>query len=207
VSPPPAGGKGARPLLVRQLDVARRAAELLDEKRAALVRDERALASAMRRADAALAVALGEAERWWQRAAVVGGRRGARLALGSTAALARVDVRTTERLGVRHAAAVVTLGPVPSTALVGAGGAALALATRRQREALGLAAAAASARESHRRVAAELARTTRRLRAIEWRFIPRHERALAALVLALDEAEREDATRVRWASRRRALRR
>ena len=45
--------------------------------------------------------------------------------------------------------------------------------------------------------------TTQRLRAIEHRWIPEHERALAALELALDEADREDTIRVRWVVRRR----
>jgi len=54
------------------------------------------------------------------------------------------------------------------------------------------------------RIDAELAATTRRLRALERRWIPAHEEALAALSLALDESEREDAIRGRWFVERRA---
>ena len=41
-----------------------------------------------------------------------------------------------------------------------------------------------------------------RLRAVERRWIPEYETALAALELSLDESEREQGTRVRWVLRR-----
>ncbi len=43
----------------------------------------------------------------------------------------------------------------------------------------------------------------RRARAIERRWIPRHEAALAALELGLEETEREEAVRLRLLARRR----
>jgi V/A-type H+-transporting ATPase subunit D len=48
----------------------------------------------------------------------------------------------------------------------------------------------------------QLGRTARRLRALQQRWIPQHERALAQLDLALDENQREQAVRVRWISGR-----
>ena len=51
-------------------------------------------------------------------------------------------------------------------------------------------------------LSAELARATRRLRALQKRWIPQHEAALAQLDLALDENQREQAARVRWLIRR-----
>ncbi len=42
--------------------------------------------------------------------------------------------------------------------------------------------------------------TTLRRNAIERRWIPAHEVAAAELALGLDELEREDGTRVRWAT-------
>lgn len=56
----------------------------------------------------------------------------------------------------------------------------------------------AAARAALDRMDAELASTARRLRALERRWILAHEEALAALALALDETEREDALRARW---------
>jgi len=194
-------GKSARPWLVRRLAVAERAAELLDLKRVALQREEAALVGRAAHARSALAEALGDAQRWWDRAAVVGGRRGTRLAAGLIPPAA-VHVTWSTRLAVtRPQAAITVAGAV--TAQVGAGGSALGQAAHGYGESLKLAAEAAALEEAHRRVAAELARTTRRLRAIEWRWVPQHERALAALDLALEEAERADGARVRWAVRRR----
>jgi V/A-type H+-transporting ATPase subunit D len=54
-----------------------------------------------------------------------------------------------------------------------------------------------------RQVRTELRATIRRLRAVERRWIPEYETALAALELSLDEAEREQGARVRWVVRRR----
>jgi vacuolar-type H+-ATPase subunit D/Vma8 len=51
-------------------------------------------------------------------------------------------------------------------------------------------------------VTIELAETTRRERAIERRWIPEHEAALHRLELALDEREREEVARARWAAGR-----
>ena len=57
-------------------------------------------------------------------------------------------------------------------------------------------AAATAARE---RLEEALEETSRRLRAVRDRWVPDLEARLAALDLALDEAEREEIVRVRWA--------
>jgi vacuolar-type H+-ATPase subunit D/Vma8 len=82
------------------------------------------------------------------------------------------------------------------------GGAALEPAAAAHRRAVEAAARYAAARSSHRRVAAELALTARRLRTIERRWLPEHERALVELELRLDEEEREESGRIRWAAER-----
>ena len=46
---------------------------------------------------------------------------------------------------------------------------------------------------------AQLAATARRQRAIERRWIPEHEAELRRIALTLDEREREDIARVKWA--------
>ena len=48
-------------------------------------------------------------------------------------------------------------------------------------------------------IEAELAATARRQRAIERRWIPEHETELRRIALTLDEREREDIARVKWA--------
>jgi vacuolar-type H+-ATPase subunit D/Vma8 len=152
-------------------------------------------------ARAALDRAVADAQAWWDRAALVGGRRGARLADAATRP-ASASVTSSTRLGVVRPHATVTVGE-PRPGLVGAGGSALGEAARHYRDAVLEAAGVAALEEAHRRVTEELARTTRRLRAIEWRWLPLHRQALATLELALDEAERVDAARVRWAVRAR----
>jgi V/A-type H+-transporting ATPase subunit D len=191
-------GKAARPWLLRSLEVARRAGELLDEKRVALLREHEALRRAAAAHRAELEAVLDASERWWEQAALVGGRRGARLVTADVPP-ARIAVTWATAVGVTHPVARLETADAHVPALVGAGGGALRAAAAGYAGALRLAAATAQAEAAERAVAAELARTTRRLRAIEWRWIPQHETALAALELALDEAERAEGTRVRWA--------
>jgi vacuolar-type H+-ATPase subunit D/Vma8 len=57
----------------------------------------------------------------------------------------------------------------------------------------------AAAQAAHRRILAELGRTRRRLRGLEARAIPAYEEALTLLELQLDENEREDLIRTKWA--------
>ena len=82
------------------------------------------------------------------------------------------------------------------------GGSTVALAAQAHERALGAAAAHAAARMAHDAIAAELATTTRRLRAIERRWIPQHEAELARLELRLEEVELEDVARAHWAQER-----
>jgi hypothetical protein len=77
------------------------------------------------------------------------------------------------------------------------------LAVVAHRAALEAALEVAAARTAHARLSLELAATVRRLRAIESRWLPMHEQALTALEQALDENDRADGTRIRWASRHR----
>jgi vacuolar-type H+-ATPase subunit D/Vma8 len=78
----------------------------------------------------------------------------------------------------------------------------VALAARAHAAAVGAAAAQAAACAAYDAVAAELAAATRRQRAIERHWIPQHEAALARLELTLDERERDEIARARWAASR-----
>ena len=196
-------GRAGRLWLIHRLDVALRGADVLDQKRLALLRQRARLAAVLEETRSDWERAAREAETWWNRAAVLGGERMLELAAagGSTRAEVRVEWRNS--LGVVHPAeADVTTGgpPVPP------GSSALAYAAGAHAHALEAAARYGATRMAYERTEAELRATALRLRALERRWIPEHERALAARELALDETEREDAVRNRWVIRRTAAR-
>jgi V/A-type H+-transporting ATPase subunit D len=193
---PPAGRAG-RLWLVRRLAVARRGQDVLEQKRRALLHRLDQLEAQLEEARRDWRREATEAETWWQRAAVLSGERPLELASGSQRGEAEVRVVWRNTLGVVHPDTVDV--SVPAGELFPAGGsAALAYAAQAHGRALEAAARLGAVQTAHRRAAAELRSTTQRLRAIERRWVPEHERALASLELALDEADREDAARVRW---------
>ncbi len=196
-------GKAARMVLRRQLVVARRGAELLSRKRQALLAEQRRLRDAAAASAAEWAEALAEAERWLARAALLdgaerdgahrrlhGARRGADDRLGAADGH-RPAAHRRPRAGTRaaHLHAGRELGPALRGARLPPGHPSSRRAGRRaDRARTGL----------H-----ELAAVARRSRAIERRWIPRHEADLAALELSLEETEREEAARLRLLARRR----
>ncbi len=195
-------GRAGRPWLVRRLAVARRGAEVLDEKRRGLLRERARLAESVDEAQEAWERAAREAETWLRRALLVSGRRAFELARFYVPERADVHLEWRRSLGVVYpSSAEVTLPATPDLVAPG-GSSALATAAAAYGRAVAAGAHAAALRAAHDRVEAELAATTRRERALERRWIPAHEEALAALALALDETEREDAVRGRWFAER-----
>jgi len=95
------------------------------------------------------------------------------------------------------AASEVTVPDLPRLSALGASSATV-LAAHAGREATQAAVRYAVAQRADAELTAELARAARRLRALQQRWIPQHEQALAELDLALDENQREQAARVRW---------
>ena len=194
--PPP--GRAGRQWLVRRLEVARRGADVLDQKRRALLAERRRLAAQ-----------LDQAERQWLecarlaidanlRALALAGERQLRLAAGGNREVA--EIRITGRRVIGTVVPVLDKLRAPDPAdLLPIGGPSVALSAAAHARALEAAAAYAAVRAGHEAVTNELAVTSRRLRAIERRWIPRHEQALARLEFSLDESEREDIARVRWA--------
>jgi V/A-type H+-transporting ATPase subunit D len=179
--------------------VARRGAELLDEKQRALMRERRRLqplAAEARRDWERLAVA---AERWLTRAAVLGGQHQTELARTGSGP-AEVTVRWRAILGVPCPFDAHVAVPVQAELSARGGSAALLAAADAHRRAVHAAVNLAMLEGALQRVEAELRATTLRRNAIEHRWIPAHEEALAALDLTLEELEREDAVRVRWAT-------
>lgn len=192
-------GRAGRIWLLRRLEIARRGVEVLDQKRQALLREQQRLAADLAGIARAWDLKAREATAWNDRALALAGERRLRLAALHTPVECRVEVEWRNTLGtVFPAAASVGFGPAPDLVALG-GGAGVALAARAHAEAVAAAAAAATAQAAYDAVTAELTATTRRQRAIERRWIPSHEEELHRLGLALDEREREDIARVRWA--------
>lgn len=191
-------GRAGRPWLVHRLEIARRGAELLDEKCRALAHERRRLEPLAVRAREAWERAAAEAELRMARAAVLGGQP--QLELARTApAVAQVTVRWRTILGVRcpvEADVTTTSAGDP----VAGGGAALLAAAGAHREALEAAVRLGVLDAGLRRIEQELRATALRRNAIQHRWIPAHEAAIAELALTLEELEREDGTRVRWAT-------
>jgi vacuolar-type H+-ATPase subunit D/Vma8 len=194
-------GRAGRLWLLRRIDAGQRGGEVLDQKRQALAREELRLRAEAESAEEEWRRAAAEARTWLGRAALLGGERSLGLASFYAGAPAEVEISWRNTLGVVHPAEA-TMAPPAATAAGPLGTAALAPAAAAHRRALEAAARVAVATAGHRRIAAELALTARRLRTIERRWLPEHERALRALELRLDEEEREESGRIRWAAER-----
>lgn len=195
-------GRAGRLWLMRRLEVAERGHEVLDQKRQALLREEGRSRARLLRAERDWDESAAEARRWLVRAALLGGERSVGLARFYAGDDARVEVTWRNTLGVVHPAEAVLAPPLARRTDAFVGTSALVQCAEAHRRALEAAAAFAVAQRSHERVAAELGRTIRRLQAIERRWLPHHRQALESLELRLDEEEREEAVRLRWASRR-----
>jgi V/A-type H+-transporting ATPase subunit D len=140
-------------------------------------------------------ISVADAEAWCARAVVSGGRDELRRATGGGDG---ADVKLTwiTQAGVTYpSTASVELPPPPEQPA----NAALACARDGYRRAVDVAVRHAAASAAAARVAAERAATIRRLRAIEHRWVPALEQELAEMDVQLEETEREEITRLRWA--------
>jgi len=193
--PPP--GRAGRVWLAERVEVARRATELLEHKQQLLRREQRRLAELAERTGRNWRALAGEADTWNARALVSGGRDDLLRAASVTGA-AQARLEWTTQAGVIYPSSAAVALP-PLSALTGS--AALAQAASACRSALDAAVQHAAAATASSRVNSELAATTRRLRAIRDRWLPRLDTQLSELDLRLDETEREEITRLRWAGR------
>jgi V/A-type H+-transporting ATPase subunit D len=195
-------GRAGRLWLERRLEVATRGADVLDQKRRTLLQQQQILATRRSETEAAWERQAAEAARWNDRAATIAGPRRLRLAGLHRQTRAELKIGWRNALGaVFPADATVQPGEPPDFVALG-GGSSVTLAAEAHAEALKAAAAFAVARAAYEAVSAELAATTRRLRAIERRWIPEHQAALRKLELSLNQSELEDAIRVRWVLKR-----
>lgn len=195
-------GRAGRLWLRARLEAARRGAEVLDRKRAALLhRHARAKAEA-EEARGAWREAVRAAGRWSARAGLVDGPGRLDLLARHGRGDAELEVVWSSMMGARipSAARVAVPEPAPISAL--GGSSAAVEAARAGADVVRAAVRYALAERTERELADELRRTSVRARALRERWIPEHEAALARLDLALDEAQREEASRVRWLVRR-----
>jgi V/A-type H+-transporting ATPase subunit D len=193
-------GRAGRLWLRDRIASAESATGLLDHKRRELesesLRMERILGQRLRAWHAAVA----EAERWLGRVRTTDGGRALQLAAALEPGEARVVLQWRQVMGVHYPTEFQIELPSPPAVASLDGGAALAFALDAYRRAVRAAVAHAVARTAHARIRADLARTIRRLRALELKAIPAHEEALRELEVTLDEKDREDAVSARWAA-------
>ena len=199
-APPP--GRAGRIWLERRLEVARRGADVLDQKRRTLLREQQRLAARVIEAEAEWIRCAADARDWNDRALALAGARRLRLAALHRRGRARVRVEWRKALGTSFPADAVVAPPPPTDLVALGGGSSVALAARSHSQALAAAAAYAALRAAWEAITTELVATTRRLRAIERRWVPEHEAALHRLELVLEARELEDAVRARWALER-----
>lgn len=193
--PPP--GRSGRLWLARRLETARRAAGLLDQKRRALLAEERRLSGEAEAAAAGWERAAREAGRWSRRAVVLAGERQFGLVRAHTRETATAEVRWRSWMGVTYPAAAIVRAGRPGPSALG-GTAALDAAAAAHARAVEAAVRQAVLSRALELVRAELALTGIRQRALERRWAPMLSDAIARLEAALDELEREDGVRARW---------
>ncbi|WP_369386542.1 V-type ATP synthase subunit D [Streptomyces sp. CG1] len=191
-------GRAGRLRLRRSLATALRGSDLLDRKLRLLLDREGAERRAAEEAGRVWRERLAEAESWLVRGVMLGGEQA--LAEAVPADQASVEVEWDALMGARHPAAVAWTGPVRSPAEPTPSNTALEHAETAYRAAVRAAADHAAHRSAAELLAAEAARTRQRVRALRHHWIPRLRGDLAAVELALEEAEHEEAVRRRWAA-------
>ncbi|MFI6559468.1 V-type ATP synthase subunit D [Streptomyces sp. NPDC050534] len=191
-------GRAGRLRLRRSLDVARRGADLLDQKLRVLRTRHEELLRTERDARERWHRQLAQAEQWLRRGLLLSGEE----ALDATdfTRLTDLTVTWTSTMGVRHPDTVACTVPPREPDDPTPANTALVHAEAAYAEAVRAAAAYAVARSASRAVGEEVVHTGRRLRALRRHWVPRLETALAAADRALEQSEHEDAVRRRWAA-------
>lgn len=191
-------GRAGRIWLIGRLETARRGAGLLDRKRQALLQERRRVRAEAGDARLAWQQAADRVVMWSTRAAVIDGAARLELLAAHIAEPASLTLAWSNLMGARiPAVQELSVPHEPQLSALGASSATVALA-RACSDAARAAARYGAAARAEAEITEQLRQTARRLRALEKRWIPQHEQALAALDLALDESQREQAARVRW---------
>jgi len=201
-------GRSGRQWLRHRLTVAERGVGLLEQKLRLLRAEQERLHHRLDETRREWARSAADADTWGLRAGMAAGQRGLRLAAAGD--LATVRLRRTSIMGVSYPADPEiglpdgdtpgdTHGGVVGGAVVGS--ASLVHARVAYRLALVAAVHHATAANAAEIVDREVAATAQRWRALRKHWIPRLRRALALLELELEELERSEAVRRRWAAR------
>lgn len=193
-------GRAGRLWLTARLHTAQRAGALLDRKLRLLRAEQERFTLLSQQTGEAWAAAQRISDQWLARAAALGGDRG--VALATIGPQAAVDIQWETVMGLRYPASVRWHTPEPDLMAMPDGTAALTEARRASQAALAAAVAHAAASTARRIIDRETTATRQRLHAITDRWTPRLERALADLTQQLEEAERAETVRLRWALNR-----
>jgi vacuolar-type H+-ATPase subunit D/Vma8 len=188
-------GRSGRLRLVHRIEMARRGADLLERKQRVLTGELARLRLTTRRTSEEWQSAAEEAARWLRRSLELDGLE--RIAGAAAPEPATVRVGWQAAMGVVYPYRVVLVLPRARPA---AASTALALAAAAHRSALEAAGRHAAAERALRLVEAELDATRLRQQAIERRLLPRLDAQLHRLETQLDELEREENVRLRWAA-------
>lgn len=194
ISIPP--GRSGRMWLRRRIATAEQGRDQLDRKLRILVPEQQRLRLQAARMRRGWEDACAEAGTWLLRATLLGGQDTLRAM--TPAATVDVEITWTTATGLTYPSDATLVGP-PADPPGPAGNAAIEPAAAGFRAALLAGVRTAAAEEAVRRIQAEIALTRRRLRALEKRWLPRLQDALAHLELSLEQGEQEDAIRMRRA--------
>jgi vacuolar-type H+-ATPase subunit D/Vma8 len=186
--------------LERRLEVAERGTGLLETKLRILAAEEQRFELLAARTRREFEARVADAELWMSRARVLSGRRGVRFA--SSGEPASVDVTWRSTMGVRFPAGARARRAPPRPDAAIPDSSPLAVADEAYVTALRAAAEHAAALAAVNAVHTEVRDTRRRLRALERRWTPRLTEARRRLADSLEESEREDGVRLRWAAGR-----
>ncbi|MDN4477517.1 V-type ATP synthase subunit D [Demequina sp. SYSU T00039] len=187
-------GRAARLRVQRQLAVARHGVDMLERKQRIIAAEHERLLLGADHLQQAWERAARDAAVWADRAAALDGWPAIEAAAPSGAATMRAEAGHVMGVEFTDAGEATVPERLPS-----GGSSALELAAEAMAEAVRAAAAYAAARRASTTVEAELVATRTRRRAVEHRWIPRLEGELARIEGALEELEREENLRVRWA--------
>ncbi|WP_424752143.1 V-type ATP synthase subunit D [Mycobacterium sp.] len=191
-------GRAGRLWLQHRLSTAQHGADLLDHKLRMLRAEREQLVLERDMTAAEWDSASREADTWLLRSVLLGGQRSVRLA--AVTAPAEVQILWAQSMGVRYPAEATCTVPDPAPDAPPPGNAALVTARDCYRRAVQAAVRQAALEAAVRVLEAQETATRRRLRAIEDRWIPRLQQALAELQFKLEEDEHNDAVRLRWAA-------
>lgn len=191
--------RAGRLRLRHRLEAAERAASLLEQKLRALRQEQQRLAQRAEDSDREWTHRAREADTWLLRAALLTGQRGLWLAQPEERAV--IGVRWATTVGLRYPAQADCVLPPPSADSPGlACGTAVVGAEQAYRTALEAAARHAADRAALHAVSAEATATRQRVRALRRHRIPRLADELSTVEIELEEQDRAEGLRRRWAA-------